>query len=70
MIEIGMHKIYKNFGYKQVLKDINFEILTGDRVGIVGKNGSGKSTLFKMIMKYYYSQTSYYWLFRTNSNNQ
>lgn len=51
MIEIGMHKIYKNFGYKQVLKDINFEILTGDRVGIVGKNGSGKSTLFKMIMK-------------------
>ena len=34
MIEIGMHKIYKNFGYKQVLKDINFEILTGDRVGI------------------------------------
>ena len=47
MIEIGMHKIYKNFGYKQVLKDINFEILTGDRVGIVGKNGSGKSTLFK-----------------------
>ena len=27
MIEIGMHKIYKNFGYKQVLKDINFEIL-------------------------------------------
>ena len=37
MIEIGMHKIYKNFGYKQVLKDINFEILTGDRVGIVGK---------------------------------
>ena len=78
MIEIGMHKIYKNFGYKQVLKDINFEILTGDRVGIVGKNGSGKSTLFKMIMKkefpdtgnIYYSQTSYYWLFRTNSNNQ
>ena len=51
MIEIGMHKIYKNFGYKQVLKDINFEILTGDRVGIVGKNGSGKSTVFKMIMK-------------------
>lgn len=51
MIEIGMHKINKNFGYKQILKDISFEILTGDHVGIVGKNGSGKSTLFKMIMK-------------------
>lgn len=51
MIEIGMHKICKNFGFKQVLQDISFEILTGDHVGIVGKNGTGKSTLFKMIMK-------------------
>ena len=51
MIEIGMHKICKNFGYKQVLQDVSFEILTGDHVGIVGKNGSGKSTLFKMMMK-------------------
>lgn len=51
MIEIGMHKIYKNFGYKQVLNNVNFEILTGQKVGIVGKNGSGKSTLFKIITK-------------------
>ena len=51
MIEIGIHKICKNFGYKQVLKNVSFEILTGNHVGIVGKNGSGKSTLFKMIMK-------------------
>lgn len=51
MIEIGMHKIYKNFGYKQVLNDVNFEIVTSQKVGIVGKNGSGKSTLFKIITK-------------------
>ena len=51
MIEIGINKICKNFGYKQVLKNVSFEILTGNHVGIVGKNGSGKSTLFKMIMK-------------------
>ena len=53
MIEIGMHKICKNFGYKQVIQNVSFEILTGDRVGIVGKNGSGKSTLINLIPRFY-----------------
>lgn len=35
----------------QVLKNINFKLEAGERLGIIGKNGSGKSTLLRVMAK-------------------
>lgn len=32
-----------------VLKDVNFKIQPGEKVGIVGRNGAGKSTMIRLI---------------------
>lgn len=49
MIELALNNIEKYYGANLVLKDITFDVKTGEILGIVGGNGCGKSTLLKII---------------------
>lgn len=49
MIEIELNNIKKNYGLKNVLDGVNFEVKTGERISLIGENGSGKSTILKII---------------------
>lgn len=42
--------ISKNFKNNQVLKEINFKILDGESIAILGSNGAGKTTLIKIML--------------------
>ena len=45
-----------NFAYqpeRQILRDVNFEILPGQKVAVVGHSGAGKSTLSRLLYRFY-----------------
>ena len=46
---VEIEQISKSFDGKVLVKDFSYNLLKGDRVGIIGPNGYGKTTLVRMI---------------------
>ena len=55
LISVKNSSFYRKMsaGFKQnrnyVITDINIEILSGERIGLIGPNGSGKTTLLRLL---------------------
>ena len=41
--------LFKKFGQRELLKDINIAFYPGAKIGLLGRNGAGKSTLMKIM---------------------
>ena len=46
---LKVKNLYKTYEDKVAVKDISFEMNSGETLGILGPNGAGKTTLFYMI---------------------
>lgn len=50
-MNITITHLSKNYGKKEILKDINYTFLGPNKYYIIGENGVGKTSLFKAILK-------------------
>ena len=46
---INIDKVSTGYGVKKILSDIEFSLIPGERIGLLGLNGAGKSTFIKLI---------------------
>ena len=48
---LNIHNLSVSFAGEYLFEEISFKLISGDRVGLIGKNGAGKSTLLKLLSK-------------------
>ena len=48
---LNIHNLSVSFSGEYLFEEISFKLISGDRVGLIGKNGAGKSTLLKLLSK-------------------
>ncbi|MGE5594032.1 MAG: ATP-binding cassette domain-containing protein, partial [Betaproteobacteria bacterium] len=49
MLLFTVEHVGKSYGPRDVLKDVSFSVVEGEKLAVVGANGAGKTTLLKII---------------------
>lgn len=49
-VVVKVENVTKTYGERNILDNVNLEVIRGERIAFVGKNGEGKSTLSKIIL--------------------
>jgi len=47
---ISLHKLRIAFGSKDVIKDLDLDVMPGETLAIIGPSGSGKSTILRVLI--------------------
>jgi branched-chain amino acid transport system ATP-binding protein len=48
-VSLRLQAVAKKFGNTEIIRGVDLEVFSGERVAIIGPNGAGKSTLFNLI---------------------
>lgn len=51
MIDISLQQVQKKYYQKSILESVSFDVLTGAKIGLIGRNGAGKTTLFRLMTR-------------------
>jgi zinc transport system ATP-binding protein len=59
---LSVRNLTVSFGGRTAIRDLNFDVHTGDTLAIIGPNGSGKTVLLKALLKLVPYEGNIFWL--------